>query len=103
VIRKIIIQTTKMNNMPKYFKPERKFKENELLTSTVNSARRKRGDLIKIAYVARVYSADDFLVGYDFHKNEFSECSHKRLMEETRPATPDEVILYKKGKRNINE
>ena len=84
----------------KYFK-ERRLQENELFVSIVDTDKRKKGDFLKVAYISREYGID-FLVGYDYHKKKFSECRHKKLLEQTRSATQDEIKLFLKGKININ-
>jgi hypothetical protein len=89
--------------MSKYIKTERVLKPNEVLVGTQDSARRKAGDFIKVAYIARNFSDIDYMVGYDFQRRDFSECRHARLVNETRPATKEEITLFKMGKTNINE
>jgi hypothetical protein len=89
--------------MSKYFKEEKILKEHQLLVGTVNSARRKVGDFIRIAYVFRGFSDTGLMVGYDFNGKDFSECKQARLLKETREPTKEEILLYKQGKINIYE
>lgn len=83
----------------KYFN-DRKLKVNEVVVNLVDTDKRKKGDFLKVAYISREYGID-FLVGYDYQGKKFSECRHKRLLEETREATKDEIRLFLKGKINI--
>lgn len=83
--------------MSRYFKPERKLKENTLVVATEDVARTKQGDLLFISYV------QGGLVGYDFHKNDFAERLYPKFLTQTREATKEEIGLYLNGKRNINE
>jgi hypothetical protein len=83
--------------MSQYIKEEKTLKEKQLLVGTINSARRKVGDFIRIAYVTGL------MVGYDFNGKDFSECKQARLLKETREPTKEEILLYKMGKTNVNE